>query len=111
MKNTPDSSAPNEPSRKSLIHAGALAATIGIFIVDLQQPLVYAVGILYVLVILLGLWSTWRPYPIVAAVVATTLLIIDAIVGWDAEAPSFVFVNRPLMVLVFTAAATLVMRE
>ena len=29
------------------------------------------VGILYVLVILVGLWTTWRPYPIVAAVVAT----------------------------------------
>ena len=86
-------------------------ATIGIFLVDLQQPLVYAVGILYVLVILAGLWTTWRPYPIVAAVVATTLLIIDAIVGWDAEAPSFVFVNRPLMVLVFTATATLVMHS
>ena len=36
--------------------------TIGIFVVDLQQPLVYAVGILYVLVILVGLWTTWRPY-------------------------------------------------
>jgi len=102
---------PIKRSRNSLIHAGALVATIGIFIVDLQQPLAYTVGILYVLVILVGLWTTWRPYPIVAAVVATTLLIIDAIVGWGAEAPSFVFVNRPLMVLVSTAAATLVMHS
>ena len=52
---------PIERSRNSLIHAGALVATIGTFIVDLQQPLVYAVGILYVLVILVGLWTTWRP--------------------------------------------------
>ena len=111
MKNTRDPTTPNERSRNSLIHAGALVATIGIFIVGLQLPLVYDVGILYVLIILVGLWTTWRPYPIVAAVVATTLLIIDAIVGWDVEAPSFVFVNRPLMVLVFTAAATLVMHS
>jgi PAS domain S-box-containing protein len=111
MKNMPDAITPIERSRNSLVHAGALAAAIGIFIVDLQQPLVYAVGILYVLVILLGLWTTWRPYPIVAAVVATTLLTIDAIAGWDAEAPPFVFVNRPLMALVFTAAATLVMHS
>jgi PAS domain S-box-containing protein len=111
MKKTPDPITPIERSRNSLIHAGALVTTIAIFIVDLQQPLVYAVGILYVLIILVGLWTTWRPYPIVAAVVATTLLIIDAIAGWEAEAPSFVFVNRPLMVLVFTAAATLVMHS
>ncbi len=86
-------------------------ATIGIFLVDVQQPLVYNVGILYVLIILLGLWTTWRPYPIAAAVAATTLLIIDAIVGWDGDAPPFIFVDRPLMVLVFTATATLVMHS
>ena len=111
MKKTTDPVTPIERSRNSLIHAGALVTAIAIFIVDLQQPLVYAVGILYVLIILVGLWTTWRPYPIVAAVVATTLLIIDAIAGWEAEAPPFVFVNRPLMVLVFTAAATLVMHS
>lgn len=65
--------------------------------VNLQQPLVYAVGILYVLVILGGLWTTWQAYPIVAAVVATTLLIVDAIVGWSPDAPRFIFVNRPLI--------------
>jgi hypothetical protein len=58
MRNTPDPSPPIERSRKSLIHAGALVATTGIFLVDLQQPLVYGMGILYVLVILVGLWTT-----------------------------------------------------
>jgi PAS domain S-box-containing protein len=99
---------PAERSRNTLIHLGALAATIGIFLVDLQQPLVYGVGILYVLVILAGLWTTWQPYPIVAALVSTSLLIIDAVVGWSPEAPGFIFVNRPLMALVFVATATLV---
>jgi PAS domain S-box-containing protein len=98
-------------SRDPLIHAGAFVATIAIFIIDLQQALVYNVGILYVLVILVGLWTSWQAYPIVAAVVATTLLIIDAIVGWGPEAPPFIFVNRPLMVLVFVATATLVMHS
>ena len=100
---------PDEP-RDALIYAGAIAATAGIFIVDLQQPLVYAVGILYVLVILLGLWIEWQAYPIVAAVVATILLIVDVIVGWSAAPPPFTFVNRPLMALVFIATATLVTR-
>jgi PAS domain S-box-containing protein len=102
---------PLRRSRDSVIHAGALATTVAIFLVDLQQPLVYTVGILYVLVILVGLWTAWKPYPIVAAVIATTLLIIDAIVGWAPETPTFIFVNRPLMVLVFMATATLVMHS
>jgi PAS domain S-box-containing protein len=92
------------------IYAGAVAATLAIFIIDLQQPLDYAVGMLYVLVILLGLWIRWPGYPIVAATTATVLLIIDVIAGWTPDAPPFIFVNRPLMALVFVATATLVTR-
>jgi len=65
---------------------------------------------LYVLVIVLGLWIRWQGYPIVAAVVVTTLSIVDVIVGWSAQPPPFIFVNRPLMALVFVGTATLVMR-
>ncbi|OFW13406.1 MAG: hypothetical protein A3F70_18110 [Acidobacteria bacterium RIFCSPLOWO2_12_FULL_67_14] len=92
-----------------MIHAGALVATLAIFLIDLREPLVYAIGILYVLVIVMGLWTSWYGYPIVAAVVATTLLIVDVIVGWGPDTPAFIFVNRPLMALVFVATATLVM--
>ena len=98
-----------ERPRNAFIYAVAATATAGIFVADLQQPLVYTVGILYVLVILLGLWTSWQAYPIVAAMTAMTLLIVDAIAGWQAGAPPFVFVNWPLMALVFVATATLVM--
>ena len=77
--------------------------------VDLQQAPGYAVGMLYVLVILLGLWTAWQAFPIVAATVATMLLIVDVMVGWSPAPPPFVFVNRPLMALVFIATATFVM--
>ena len=97
-------------SREALIYAIGLAATAAIFIVDIELPLVYDVGILYVPVILLGLWASWQAYPIVAAVTATALLIVDVIVGWSPAPPAFIFVNRPLMALVFIAAAVLVMR-
>jgi PAS domain S-box-containing protein len=96
-------------SRNALIHAGAIAGAAAIFVVDLQQPIGYSVGILYVLIILLGLWTSWHAYPIVAAVVATTLLTVDVIVGWGPAPPPFIFVNRPLLALVFVAAAVLVM--
>lgn len=98
-----------DTSRHALLYTGAVAATAAIFVVDLQQPLGYAAGILYVLVILMGLWIQWEGYPIVAGTVATTLLVVDAIAGWTPDAPASVFVNRPLMALVFVATATLVM--
>jgi PAS domain S-box-containing protein len=100
---------PPDARRNRLIHAVAIVAGLTIFIVDLQQPLVYAVGILYVLVILLGLRTTWQGYPIVSAAAATALLILDVIAGWGPDIPPFIFVNRPLMALVFIATATLVM--
>ncbi|MBF8301660.1 MAG: hypothetical protein HW394_2030 [Acidobacteria bacterium] len=96
--------------RDALLYAGAIAATAGIFIVDLYQPLGNILGILYVLVILLGLGTSWQAYPMVAAMVATLLLIVDVIVGWSPDAPPFVFLNRPLMALVFMGTATLVTR-
>ena len=99
----------NKPS-DVLIYAGAIAAAAVIFIVDLQQPLAYGVGVLYVLVILLGLGTAWQAYPVVAATVATLLLIVDAVAGWSPAAEPSVFVNRPVMALVFMATATLVMR-
>ena len=97
-------------ARDTLTHAAAVATGLGIFIIDLQQALVYDVGILYVLVIVLGLWTTWQGYPIAAAAGATALLIVDAAWGWSPDTPAFVFVNRPLMALVFIATAALVMQ-
>lgn len=96
--------------RDTLIHLAGLVLTAGIFAVDLSLPLAYAVGILYVLVIVLGLWTDWRPYPILAAMVVTALLIVDVVVGWSDDPPPFIFVNRPLLALVFIATAALVAR-
>src|SRR6185369_7520898 len=92
------------------IYMAVILATTAIFIVDLQQPLAYTIGMLYVLVILAGLWIPWRPYPIVAATIATVLLIVDVIAGWSPDVPPSVFFDRPLMALVFVATATLVTR-
>jgi two-component system CheB/CheR fusion protein len=93
-----------------VLYAAAAAAAAAIFVVDLQLPLASAVGMLYVLVIVPGLWITWQGYPIAAAVAATALLIVDVIAGWSAEPPPFVFLDRPLMALVFVGTAMLVMR-
>src|SRR5688500_18649078 len=95
-------------SRDRIVRAAGIAIATAIFLLDLARPLGDAIGMLYVLVIVLGLWTEWAPYPLVAAIAATILLAIDLVVGWTPTPPSFVFVNRPLMVLVFVATAVLV---
>jgi PAS domain S-box-containing protein len=81
-----------------------------IFLVDLSQPVGNAIGMLYVLVIVLGLWTGWAPYPMAAALAATALVVVDLAIGWTPAVPSSVFVNGPLTVLVFTATAVVVAR-
>jgi len=89
------------------VHGVAVLAAASIFFLDMQLPLGHAVGILYVLVILMGLWSPSPTFPLVAATAATFLVAVDAVAGWGPETPRSVFVNRPLMVLVFVATAAL----
>jgi PAS domain S-box-containing protein len=92
-----------------VIVIGALLA-IGIAVVDAQLPLGVSTGMLYVLVILLGLWVATPLYPVVAAAVATGLLVIDTVIGWTDSPPGNVYVNRPLMTLMVWVAAMVVVR-
>lgn len=92
------------------LYAGVVAGAAAVFLVDVQQPLGHAVSILYVPAILLGLWIEWQAYPIVAAMAAIVLLIVDVIVGWSADAPPGIFVNGPLVALLLMATAAFVMR-
>ncbi len=96
--------------RDRVVIAGALALTAGVFLADLEQPLGYGIGMLYVLVILLGLWVQWRLYPAVAATLALVLVAIDTAVWWSSNPPPGTYVNQPLLALVFMTTAALVMR-
>jgi PAS domain S-box-containing protein len=82
-----------------------------IFGIDLQMPLGAAVGVLYIVVILLGLWAHTLIYPLAAAGVATVLSMIDLAVGWVQPPNPHVYVNRPLMALTFWLTAVLVVRS
>ena len=98
------------PPGPRALHLIGLALAALIFLVDLEVPIGSAVGMLYVGVILLGLWSPWRPYPIVAAAAASVLVLLDLAVGWSEQASAAVFVNRPLMIAVFAITAVVVRR-
>jgi PAS domain S-box-containing protein len=101
--------ATTQPTERVVLIAGALLA-LAIAAVDAELPLGIATGMLYVLVILLGLWVATPLYPIAAAAVATVLLVADTVIGWSATPPGNVFINRPLMTLIFWITAMVVVR-
>ena len=98
------------PGANRIIHAGGLLLAAAIFVTDVQVPLGTAVGMLYVLVILLGLWTSWHRYPAAAAALAAALLLADTAIGWSGTVPGIVYVNRPLMILTYAVTAVLVTR-
>ena len=79
----------------------AVLLTALIFLLDLVLPLGAATGMLYVFVILLGLWIRNPHFPAYAAGAATILLIADTAINWTEQPPTIIFFNRPLMTLIF----------
>ena len=88
----------------------AAGMTIAIFAIDVQRPLGDAIGILYTLVILLGLRIGWARFPWIAAGAGTALVLADVAIGRAPEPPPFIVVNRLLMVLLFGVTAFMVTR-
>jgi PAS domain S-box-containing protein len=97
------------PRERYIMSLGA-ALALAIALVDAELPLGAATGMLYVLVILLGLWVATPLYPIAAAAGATVLLVADTIAGWEREPPAIIFFNRPMMTLIFWTTAIVVLR-
>jgi PAS domain S-box-containing protein len=96
--------------RGRALPALGLVCALGILAIDLQVPVGSAIGMLYVGVILLGLWSLWLPYPLVAAYGASALVLLDLFHGWDGPRAPGALVNYPLMILVFIITALVVRR-
>ena len=101
---------PSAPGRERALLSLAAVLTAAIFTLDLLLPLGIATGMLYVFVILLGLWIKWPRFPAVAATAAWVLLIADTLLNWVEDPPGMIFFNRPLMALLFWVTAGLVIR-
>lgn len=99
------------PSRPTLVHGIAVLAALAIFAVDAQYPVGSAIGMLYVTVILLGLWTPWAAFPWVAAAVASVLVVVDVLLDPAPQLPPVGLVNRALMVMVCFLTALLVERS
>jgi PAS domain S-box-containing protein len=94
---------------RALMIGGAILAA-AVAVVDAAVPLGVATGMLYVLVILIGLWIATPRYPIVAAAGATLLIVLDTILGWEEHPPEIIFFNRPLITLMLWITAVVVVR-
>jgi PAS domain S-box-containing protein len=96
--------------RDATLLLAAAAMTVAVFVLDLVLPLGAATGMLYIFVILMGLWIKAPWFPGAAAATAWALLVVDTSLNWTEHPPAIIFFNRPLMTLLFALTAVLVRR-
>src|SRR5215510_5581801 len=90
--------------------AAGVLLTAAIFLIDVTRPPGEAIGMAYVLVIVLGLWIPYPAYPLLASTAATILAVSDVIIGGTSSPPADVYVDRLLMSLMFWVTAAVVVR-
>lgn len=69
----------NRGTRQGVIAAGVATSTIGLFILDLHTPLTLATHVLYIVPVLLALFSSYRWFPVTVAATVTILTAIGGI--------------------------------
>lgn len=69
----------NRGARQGFIAAGVAASTVVLFVLDLHTPLTLATHVLYIVPVLLALFSPVRWFPVSVAVVVTILTAIGGI--------------------------------
>ena len=99
---------PTQASRRLLLVAAA--PTGATFLVSLWVPLEIATGILYLIVVLLGLRAADNRFSLVAAGVATVLIGVSAFFVPPDEHLDYGIVNRALSILVIWITGFLVWR-
>ena len=96
--------------RLQIMRSLATVLTIGIFVFDLLTPAAAAVGILYLLPMMIYLWNPNRRLTIVVASSATILTVIGAL-GSPAGDRELAILNRVLTVFVLWFAAALYLKR
>jgi PAS domain S-box-containing protein len=96
--------------RRALGPAGIVLALI-IFFLDAPSPLGMSIGTLYVVPVLLGLWTPWAGYALAMASLSSVLSVTDVLLSPPGGSASLALVNRPLTLAVIWVTATLVFRQ
>ena len=89
--------------------AGMLASVI--FSVDLLLPLGVAGGVPYAGMVLIGLWSRWRPLIIVLAVLGSVLTVLGYLYSPAGGEPWVVITNRGLAIAIIWVAAIMALQR
>jgi PAS domain S-box-containing protein len=93
-----------------VVHVVGVAVAAAIFLADVQLPLGSEVGTLHVLVIMLGLFSSWRPYAGVAALGCSLLTLIAVLVSPQNPLPPLWMIPWTITLLLFGLTALFVLR-
>lgn len=96
--------------RLQIMRSLATVLTIGIFVFDLLTPAEAAVGILYLLPMMIYLWNPDRRLTIVVASLATILTVIGGL-GSPSSDRELALLNRVLTVFVLWFAAVLYLKR
>ena len=90
----------------------ALTVAVGasVFVLDLLTPLGVAVPMLYAGLVLLGLWSSRPPFVFVAAIIASILSILGAIISPPGGVVWIGLMNRLMALAIIWTTAVIVVR-
>ena len=93
-----------------MVHVAGVAVAAAIFVADVQLPLGSEVGTLHVLVIMLGLFSSWRPYAGVAALACGLLTLFASLASPQTPLPPLWMIPWAITLLLFGLTALFVLR-
>jgi PAS domain S-box-containing protein len=96
--------------RRQWLAVIGLALTIGVFFTDFISPVGAMPSMLYIPLVLLGLWVSSRWYPLTVAGLASMLIAIDLTAHWDSQPVEAAIINWPILVSLIWAMAIFVRR-
>lgn len=96
---------------RRLLPLVALGVAAAIFLFDITQPLGTSVAILYVIAILLGMWTPQPYFAVIAAAVATALTWIDVPLSPPGGDLKRAFLNRLMVVVSLWVTSVLVVQR
>ena len=98
------------PDRRQFLIVIAILLSLGVLALDFATPPGAMPSMLYVLVVLHGLWIPLPWYPTAAAGVTTLFLALDLATNWSTPPPQGVYMNWPILTLIIWATAAFVNR-
>lgn len=95
------------PLVAQVLFISSLLGTAGILILDLAIPIGTSIWMLYLVLVLLSLWTKSRFHPFLIAFMSTLFILTGLMSHWQNDIPLYVFYNRILGILILWLVAFL----